>query len=93
MPYGNLEAVFDTKKLMQGDPNSIAEYTLKISQQGIATINELRNMHDLDPIEGGDEFAHANQGGDNNNEEESKEEDTKEETKEEPKKEDSSDEA
>jgi len=92
MPYGNLEAVFDTKKLMQGDPNSIAEYTLKISQQGIATINELRHMHDLDPIEGGDEFAHANQGGDNNNEEESKEE-TKEETTEEPKKEDSSDEA
>lgn len=64
MPYGNLEAVFDTRNLMKGDPNSVADYTMKLSQQGIATINELRNWHDLDPIEGGDEIAHANQGPD-----------------------------
>ncbi|MGI9460324.1 MAG: phage portal protein, partial [Pirellulales bacterium] len=64
MPYGNLEAVFDTRNLMKGDPNSVADYTLKLSQQGIATVNELRNWHDLDPIDGGDEIAHANQGPD-----------------------------
>jgi HK97 family phage portal protein len=91
MPYGNLEAVFDTKKLMQGDPNSIAEYTLKISQQGIATVNELREMHDLDPIEGGDEIAHANQGADSGEEE--KTEDTENEPSEDTNEEDSSDEA
>jgi hypothetical protein len=91
MPYGNLEAVFNTKKLMQGDPNSIAEYTLKISQQGIATVNELREMHDLDPIEGGEEIAHANQGADSGEEE--KTEDTENEPSEDTNEEDSSDEA
>lgn len=54
MPYGNLEAEFNTKTLMQGDPNSLADYTLKLWQQGICTANELRDMHGLDPIEGGD---------------------------------------
>ena len=58
MPYGNLEAEFNTKKLMQGDPNSLADYTLKLGQEGIATINERRAMHDLDPIEGGDKLPH-----------------------------------
>ena len=58
MPYGNLEAEFNTKTLMQGDPNSLADYTLKLSQQGIATINELRDMHGLDPTEGGDKLPH-----------------------------------
>jgi len=57
MPYSNLEAEFDTKLLMQGDPNSLADYTMKLSQSGFATINELREMHCLDPIEGGDEIA------------------------------------
>ncbi len=58
MPYGGLEAKFDTTKLMQGDPNSLAQYTLQLNQQGIATINEIRYMHDLDPIEGGDKLPH-----------------------------------
>jgi HK97 family phage portal protein len=58
MPYGGLEAEFNTKTLMQGDPNSLADYTLKLGQEGIATINERRYMHGLDPIEGGDVLPH-----------------------------------
>ena len=58
IPYGNLEAQFDTTTLMQGDPNSLADYTMKLEQQGVATINELRYMHGMDPIEGGDLLAH-----------------------------------
>lgn len=58
MPYGNLEAEFNTKTLMQGDPNSLADYTLKLGQEGIATINERRYMHGLDPIDGGDKLPH-----------------------------------
>ena len=58
MPYGNLEAKFDTTQLMQGDPNSLAQYTLQLNQQGIATINEIRYMHGLDPVEGGDKLPH-----------------------------------
>jgi HK97 family phage portal protein len=58
MPYGSLEAEFNTKSLMQGDPNSLADYTLKLGQEGIATINERRYMHGLDPIEGGDKLPH-----------------------------------
>jgi HK97 family phage portal protein len=76
MPYGNLEAVFDTRNLMKGDPNSVADYTLKLAQQGIATVNELRNWHSLDPIEGGDELAHANQGPAGNEESDTEENDT-----------------
>ena len=85
MPYGNLEAVFDTRNLMKGDPNSVADYTLKLAQQGIATVNELRGWHGLDPIEGGDDFAHANQGPEGN---EDTEEDTEETKDNEPKEED-----
>ncbi len=58
MPYGNLEAKFDTTQLMQGDPNSLAQYTLQLNQQGVATINEIRFMHGLDPVEGGDKLPH-----------------------------------
>ncbi len=58
MPYGSLEAKFDTTQLMQGDPNSLAQYTLQLNQQGIATINEIRFMHGLDPVEGGDKLPH-----------------------------------
>ncbi len=58
MPYGSLEAKFDTTQLMQGDPNSLAQYTLQLNQQGVATINEIRFMHGLDPVEGGDKLPH-----------------------------------
>lgn len=58
MPYGNLEAKFDTTTLLQGDPNSLAQYTLQLNQQGIATINEIRYMHGLDPVEDGDKLPH-----------------------------------
>lgn len=54
----SLEAQFDTTLLMQGDPNSLADYTLKLSQTGVATVNELRKMHNLDPVEGGDLLPH-----------------------------------
>ena len=54
MPYGNLEATFNTRKLMQGDPNSVADYALKVSQTGAATVNEVREIIDLDPVEDGD---------------------------------------
>ena len=70
---------------MKGDPNSVADYTLKLAQQGIATVNELRGWHGLDPIEGGDDFAHANQGPEGN---EDTEEDTEETKDNEPKEED-----
>ena len=58
MPYGNLEAKFDTTTLLQGDPNSLAQYTLQLNQQGVATINEIRYMHGLDPVEDGDKLPH-----------------------------------
>ena len=58
MPYGNLEAEFNTKQLMQGDPNSLADYTSKLGMEGIATINERRAMHGLDPVEDGDKLPH-----------------------------------
>jgi len=58
MPYGSLEAKFDTTQLMQGDPNSLAQYTLQLNQQGVATINEIRFMHGLDPLDGGDKLPH-----------------------------------
>jgi HK97 family phage portal protein len=97
MPYGNLEAVFDTRNLMKGDPNSVADYTLKLSQQGIATINELRDWHGLEPVEGGDEMAHANQGPEGNEESDTEQtdtesgDDTSEETTEKTPEEDTSD--
>ena len=58
MPYGNLEAKFDTTTLLQGDPNSLAQYTLQLNQQGVATINEIRYMHGFDPVEDGDKLPH-----------------------------------
>ena len=43
---------------MQGDPNSLADYTSKLGMEGIATINERRDMHGLDPVEDGDKLPH-----------------------------------
>ncbi len=62
LPYGNLESKFNTAELMNGDPNTIADYTNKLAVQGINTINELRSLHGFGPIEGGEEIAYANRG-------------------------------
>ncbi len=54
----NVELEFNTSSLMKGDPNSVADYTLKNSQSGFMTINEMRELHGLDPREDGDQYAH-----------------------------------
>ena len=50
----NIELEFNTSSLMKGDMNSMADYTMKIAQSGFMTINEMRDLHGLDPMEGGD---------------------------------------
>jgi HK97 family phage portal protein len=50
----DFEAQFDTSTLMRGDPNSVADYTLKMTQAGILTVNELRAVNNFDPIPSGD---------------------------------------
>lgn len=50
----DVEAVFDDTTLMRGDPNSVADYTVKMAQASILTINELRAVNNFDPVEGGD---------------------------------------
>lgn len=47
---------FDPGALLEGDPNSLAQYTNLLSQQGIATVNELRAFHNLDPVDDGDKL-------------------------------------
>ena len=49
---------FDTSALLESDPNVVAQYTTYLQQQGIATINELREIHKMDPVEGGDMLPH-----------------------------------
>ena len=55
---GDQSVIFDTDVLIEADPNVVASYTAQLSQQGIATINELRAMHKLDPVEDGDMLPH-----------------------------------
>jgi len=54
----NTEVKFNTDALLESDPNTIADYSSKLQMQGIATINELRAMHNLDPVESGDKLPH-----------------------------------
>ena len=49
---------FDTTQLLKGDPNTLAQYTASLSQQGAVTINEVREIHSLEPVEGGDMLPH-----------------------------------
>ena len=49
---------FDSTPLAKGDPNSLADYSVKMQQTGAITINETRSMHGLPAIEGGDKLPH-----------------------------------
>ena len=57
--FPSIESSFDPSMLMKGDLNSIADYTGKLSLQGIATQNELRSLNGLNPVDGGDDFITA----------------------------------
>ena len=46
---------FDTSAMISSDPNTLADYTGKLRQQGIVSVNEVRAMHKLNPVPGGDE--------------------------------------
>lgn len=47
---GLYEVQVDTSPLIRGDPNSWAEYTGKLRQQGIINGNEGRQMHGFNPV-------------------------------------------
>jgi hypothetical protein len=57
-PARPLEVEFDTTPLLKGDPNSLADYTMKMQQHGVLTINEIRGMHGFAPVEDGDKLPH-----------------------------------
>lgn len=57
-PARPLEVEFDTTPLLKGDPNSLADYTMKMQQHGVLTINEIRAMHGFVPVEDGDKLPH-----------------------------------
>ena len=57
-PARPLEVEFDTTPLLKGDPNSLADYTLKMQQHGILTINEIRQLHGFAPVDSGDKLPH-----------------------------------
>ena len=42
---------FDTRQLLSGDPNSLADYTSKMRQQGSMSGNEVRAMHGMNMID------------------------------------------
>ena len=44
--------------MLKGDPNSLADYTMKMQQHGVLTINEIRAMHGFVPVEDGDKLPH-----------------------------------
>jgi HK97 family phage portal protein len=49
---------FDSTPLAKGDPNSLADYSVKMQQTGSITINEIRAMHGLPPADDGDKLPH-----------------------------------
>lgn len=57
-PARPLEVEFDTTPLLKGDPNSLADYTMKMQQHGVLTINEIRQLHGFAPVEDGDKLPH-----------------------------------
>lgn len=57
-PARPLEVEFDTTPLLKGDPNSLADYTMKMQQHGVLTINEIRQMHGFSPVDDGDKLPH-----------------------------------
>jgi len=57
-PFKPLRSEFDSTPLAKGDPNNLADYSVKMNQTGAITINETRAMHGLPPHEGGDMLPH-----------------------------------
>lgn len=49
---------FDSTPLAKGDPNSLADYSVKMKTSGAVTINEIRAMHGLPPAADGDKLPH-----------------------------------
>lgn len=50
----NVATKLDVRGLMRGNNASRAEYYTKMRDLGVLSINEIRELEDLDPIEGGD---------------------------------------
>ena len=48
---GDLYWKLDTSKLVQGDPNTLADFTGKLRQQGAINGNEVREMHGLPKLD------------------------------------------
>jgi len=57
-PFKPLRSEFDSTPLAKGDPNNLADYSVKMQQTGAVTINEIRAMHGLPPHDGGDMLPH-----------------------------------
>lgn len=48
---GNYDFRFDPRPLMKGSPNSLADYTGKLRQQGLISGNEGRELHNFNPVD------------------------------------------
>jgi HK97 family phage portal protein len=48
---GNWEFRFDPRVLMRGSPNTLADYTGKLRQQGAASGNEVREIHGFNTVD------------------------------------------
>jgi phage portal protein BeeE len=48
---GNYEFRFDPRVLMRGSPNTLADYTGKLRQQGVISGNEAREIHNFNPVD------------------------------------------
>ena len=57
-PARPMRVEFDSTPLAKGDPNSLADYSVKMGQTGAVTINEVRAMHGFAPVEDGDKLPH-----------------------------------
>ena len=54
----------DASILMRGSPNTLADYTGKLTDQGVVSINEVREIHGMNPVEeSGDESTPIGESG------------------------------
>lgn len=51
---------FLSADLMRGAPNSLADYTGKLRQQGVISGNEAREIHGMNPVDGLDDYSNPN---------------------------------
>ena len=51
---------FNPTQLLTGDPNTLADYTGKLRQQGALSGNEVRAFHHLNPVDGLDDYSNPN---------------------------------